>query len=88
MPAATAVAAGQPPDMVIFHASEVQQMAAQGLMIAMDDKDDPLEERRSRFKMKDEPMKQIFGCRPNCEAKNHQHWRPRRRGRADRKGEN
>lgn len=33
----TAVAAGQPPDMVIFHASEVQQMASQGLMIPMDD---------------------------------------------------
>jgi len=33
----TAVAAGQPPDMVIFHAAEVQQMAAQGLMLPMDD---------------------------------------------------
>jgi ABC-type glycerol-3-phosphate transport system substrate-binding protein len=33
----TAVAAGQPPDMVIFHGSEVQQMAAQGLMQPMDD---------------------------------------------------
>ena len=28
----TAVAAGTPPDMVIFHAAEVQQMASQGLM--------------------------------------------------------
>ena len=33
----TAVAAGQPPDMVIFHAAEVQQMASQGLMQPMDD---------------------------------------------------
>ncbi|MDP2990676.1 MAG: extracellular solute-binding protein, partial [Kiritimatiellota bacterium] len=33
----TAVAAGTPPDMVIFHASEVTQMAAQGLMQPMDD---------------------------------------------------
>ncbi len=33
----TAVAAGQPPDMVIFHAAELQQMAAQGLMLPMDD---------------------------------------------------
>jgi multiple sugar transport system substrate-binding protein len=33
----TAVAAGTPPDMVIFHASEVQQMASEGLMIPMDD---------------------------------------------------
>ncbi len=33
----TAVAAGTPPDMVIFHAAEVQQMAAQGLMQPMDD---------------------------------------------------
>jgi multiple sugar transport system substrate-binding protein len=33
----TAVAAGQPPDMVIFHAAESQQMAAQGLMLPMDD---------------------------------------------------
>jgi ABC-type glycerol-3-phosphate transport system substrate-binding protein len=33
----TAVAAGSPPDMVIFHAGEVQQMAAEGLMQPMDD---------------------------------------------------
>ena len=33
----TAVAAGTPPDMVIFHAAEVQQMAAEGLMIPMED---------------------------------------------------
>ena len=33
----TAVAAGTPPDFVIFHASEVQQMASQGLMVPMDD---------------------------------------------------
>jgi multiple sugar transport system substrate-binding protein len=33
----TAVAAGTPPDMVIFHAAEVNQMAAQGLMQPMDD---------------------------------------------------
>lgn len=33
----TAVAAGQPPDMVIFHAAEIQQMASQGLMQPMDD---------------------------------------------------
>jgi multiple sugar transport system substrate-binding protein len=33
----TAVAAGKPPDMVIFHAAEVNQMAAQGLMLPMDD---------------------------------------------------
>jgi multiple sugar transport system substrate-binding protein len=33
----TAVAAGTPPDMVIFHATEVNQMAAQGLMQPMDD---------------------------------------------------
>ncbi len=33
----TAVAAGDPPDMVIFHAAEVQQMAAEGLMLPMDD---------------------------------------------------
>lgn len=33
----TAVAAGDPPDMVIFHAAEVQQMAAEGLMQPMDD---------------------------------------------------
>lgn len=33
----TAVAAGTPPDMVIFHQSEVTQMAAQGLMLPMDD---------------------------------------------------
>ena len=33
----TAVAAGDPPDLVIFHAAEVQQMAAEGLMQSMDD---------------------------------------------------
>lgn len=33
----TAVAAGSPPDLVIFHAAEVQQMAAEGLMQPMDD---------------------------------------------------
>jgi len=33
----TAVAAGDPPDMVIFHAAEVQQMAAEGLMQPMDE---------------------------------------------------
>jgi len=33
----TATAAGQPPDMVIFHATEVQQMASQGLMTPLDD---------------------------------------------------
>lgn len=33
----TAVAAGQPPDMVIFHANEIQQMASQGLMVPLDD---------------------------------------------------
>ena len=33
----TAVAAGTPPDMVIFHAAEVKQMANEGLMIPMDD---------------------------------------------------
>ena len=33
----TAVAAGTPPDMVIFHQTEVTQMAAQGLMRPMDD---------------------------------------------------
>jgi len=33
----TAVAAGTPPDMVIFHQSEVTQMASQGLMLPMDD---------------------------------------------------
>lgn len=33
----TAVAAGQPPDLVIFHAAEVRQMAGQGLMLPMDD---------------------------------------------------
>jgi len=33
----TAVAAGTPPDMVIFHAAEVPQMATQGLMVPMDD---------------------------------------------------
>jgi ABC-type glycerol-3-phosphate transport system substrate-binding protein len=33
----TAVAAGTPPDLVAFHAAEVQQMAAQGLMQPMDD---------------------------------------------------
>ena len=33
----TAVAAGTPPDMVIFHAAEVTQMASQGLMTPMED---------------------------------------------------
>jgi ABC-type glycerol-3-phosphate transport system substrate-binding protein len=33
----TAVAAGTPPDMVIFHAAEVNQMASEGLMQPMDD---------------------------------------------------
>jgi multiple sugar transport system substrate-binding protein len=33
----TAVAAGTPPDMVIFHAAEVAQMADQGLMMPLDD---------------------------------------------------
>jgi multiple sugar transport system substrate-binding protein len=33
----TAVAAGTPPDMVIFHAAEVNQMASEGLMIPMED---------------------------------------------------
>jgi ABC-type glycerol-3-phosphate transport system substrate-binding protein len=33
----TATAAGQPPDMVIFHAAEVQQMASQGLMTPLED---------------------------------------------------
>jgi ABC-type glycerol-3-phosphate transport system substrate-binding protein len=33
----TAVAAGTPPDLVIFHAAEVNQMAAEGLMQPMDD---------------------------------------------------
>ena len=33
----TAVAAGTPPDMVIFHAAEVNQMANEGLMAPMDD---------------------------------------------------
>jgi len=33
----TSVAAGDPPDMVIFHASEVAQMASQGLMMPLDD---------------------------------------------------
>ncbi len=33
----TAVAAGTPPDLVIFHAAEVNQMAAEGLMVPMDD---------------------------------------------------
>ncbi|MCB9161375.1 MAG: extracellular solute-binding protein [Caldilineaceae bacterium] len=33
----TAVAAGTPPDMVIFHAAEVNQMASEGLMLPMDD---------------------------------------------------
>ncbi|MBP7963733.1 MAG: extracellular solute-binding protein [Caldilineaceae bacterium] len=32
----TAVAAGSPPDMVIFHAAEVNQMAAEGLMMPLD----------------------------------------------------
>lgn len=33
----TAVAAGTPPDMVIFHAGEIAQMADQGLMMPLDD---------------------------------------------------
>ena len=33
----TATAAGSPPDMVIFHAAEVQQMASQGLMTSVED---------------------------------------------------
>lgn len=33
----TAVAAGTPPDMVIFHASEIAQMSDQGLMMPLDD---------------------------------------------------
>lgn len=33
----TAVAAGTPPDVVIFHAAEVNQMASEGLMMPMDD---------------------------------------------------
>lgn len=33
----TAVAAGSPPDMVIFHAAEVNQMATEGLMTPLDD---------------------------------------------------
>ncbi|NIV36131.1 MAG: extracellular solute-binding protein, partial [Anaerolineae bacterium] len=33
----TAVAAGTPPDLVIFHAAEVNQMASEGLMMPMDD---------------------------------------------------
>jgi len=33
----TAVAAGTPPDMVIFHAAEVNQMASEGLMMPMDE---------------------------------------------------
>lgn len=33
----TAVAAGTPPDMVIFHAAEVNQMASEGLMMPLDD---------------------------------------------------
>lgn len=33
----TATAAGSPPDMVIFHAAEVQQMAAEGLMTPLED---------------------------------------------------
>ena len=33
----TAVAAGTPPDMAIFHAAEVPQMTDQGLIMAMDD---------------------------------------------------
>jgi multiple sugar transport system substrate-binding protein len=33
----TAVAAGTPPDMVIFHAAEVNQMASEGLMMPMED---------------------------------------------------
>ena len=31
----TAVAAGTPPDLVIFHAAEVNQMAAEGLMLSL-----------------------------------------------------
>ncbi|GIK72997.1 MAG: ABC transporter substrate-binding protein [Chloroflexota bacterium] len=33
----TAVAAGTPPDLVIFHAAEVNQMANEGLMLPLDD---------------------------------------------------
>jgi len=33
----TAVAAGTPPDIVIFHAAEVNQMASEGLMMPLDD---------------------------------------------------
>jgi len=33
----TAVAAGTPPDMVIFHAAEVNQMASEGLMMPIDE---------------------------------------------------
>ncbi len=33
----TAVAAGSPPDMVIFHAAEVNQMASEGLMMSLED---------------------------------------------------
>ena len=33
----TAVAAGTPPDMVIFHAAEVNQMASEGLMMPVDE---------------------------------------------------
>src|SRR5688572_31551895 len=33
----TSVAAGSPPDMVIFHAAEVNQMASEGLMMPLDD---------------------------------------------------
>lgn len=33
----TAVAAGNPPDMVIFHAAEVNQMASEGLMMPVDE---------------------------------------------------
>jgi multiple sugar transport system substrate-binding protein len=33
----TSTAAGNPPDMVIFHAAEVQQMAAEGLMTPLED---------------------------------------------------
>ncbi len=33
----TAVAAGEPPDLVVIHAAEVNQMASQGLMQPMDD---------------------------------------------------
>ena len=33
----TATAAGSPPDMVIFHAAEVQQMASEGLMTPLED---------------------------------------------------